>query len=132
MARSHGLSTSEKVGIIVGVTVTTALVVVLVTVVCLRRRRRKQNVALHSKDHSLQSYEKPHEYPLAIAEAPVERHKRLYELHNDTGRYEADSGRVRVELGLEKAPVPNQRQKAQYGPFELAERNSVWKEPGLI
>lgn len=123
---SQGIPTAEKAGIIVGVTVGVLLGVVLVIGFCLRRRR-KQRIAPSLEEHSLKVYGKAHEYHSGTAEAPFESQNQLYELYNQTERHEADSGRGYVELGLEKDSAVKERHEAEYGPFELAERTSVWK-----
>lgn len=131
-AEDHGISTAEKVGIVVGATVGVVLVVALITGLCLRHGRKQANAPI-MRDNSLETlYDKPNAYHSKMVEASAEGHWRLYELHNDTGRWEADSGRSHVELGLEKDSALKQRHQAQQGPFELAERASVWKGPDLI
>ncbi|KAJ5156820.1 hypothetical protein N7492_009623 [Penicillium capsulatum] len=130
--KNHGLSTAEKVGLVCGTTVGVALIMVLVTVLCLRHRRT-QSIVPSQKDSSLESlYDKPRAYQSQIVETSAEKKNRLYELNDDTGRFEVDSGRNHVELGLEKDPPPKWRHVSQQGPFELAARSSVWKEPNLI
>ncbi|KAJ5291931.1 hypothetical protein N7478_001182 [Penicillium angulare] len=132
---NKGMSTITKVSISVGASV--GLVIIVATIlglyVC---RQRKRQVAMNQETNSIEfdKWSSP-AYQSTILEAPDTMTKQLYELNNNSARYEIGSkGHYLYEIGSEK----DQAAELGHGDgfpnkiFELPERWSIAKMPKFI
>ncbi|CAG8341131.1 unnamed protein product [Penicillium salamii] len=129
-----GLSTTAKMGIIVGSAIGGALTLAMICGFWIRRRRRHRQHSTHEDKDAMLNEDNKNKSQPELVEAPVSEWKQLHELDPDLQRYEMASWQNQVyELGPEKKSIfeLDHKRRSQFGPFELPERSSV-SRPGFI